>query len=60
VEQYIRRENIALYRRRLLETSDLAARKILLKLLADEEAKGDPLKSRSLSGWLNSELCAPK
>ena len=60
MEQYIHRENIALFKRRLLETSNIAARKILLKLLADEEAKGDPLKSRLLSGWLNRELCAPK
>ena len=40
VDQYVHRENIALYRRRLLETSDPAARKVLLRLLAEEEAKG--------------------
>ena len=47
MDQYIQRENIELYRKRLLETSDLAARKVLLKLLAEEEAKGDPLVSSS-------------
>ena len=46
MDQYIQRENIALFRKRLLETNDLAARRILLKLLAEEEAKGDPFKSR--------------
>jgi hypothetical protein len=43
VDQYVHRENIKLYRKRLSETSDLAARKILLRLLAEEVAKGDPL-----------------
>jgi hypothetical protein len=38
-DQYIQRENIALFRKRLLETSDLAARRVLLTLLAEEEAK---------------------
>lgn len=51
MDQYIHRENIKLYRKRLLETSDLAARTILLKLLAEEVAKGDPLESRWTSGW---------
>jgi hypothetical protein len=59
-DQYIQRENIALFRKRLLETSDHAARQVLLKLLAEEEAKGDPLKSRWASGWLKSELQSPK
>jgi hypothetical protein len=42
VDQYIHRENIALFRKRLSETNDLAARRVLLKLLAEEEAKGNP------------------
>lgn len=59
MEQYIQRANIALYRKRLLETDDVAARRILLKLLAAEEAKGDPLKSLWTSRWLQSELKSP-
>jgi hypothetical protein len=39
MEKFIHRENIRLYRRRLAETSDAEKRQILLKLLADEEAK---------------------
>ena len=60
VDQYIHRENIALYRIRLLETSDAAARKVLLRLLAEEETKGDPLKSGSAWGWLLSDLRPPR
>jgi hypothetical protein len=39
VEEYIHRENLALYRKRLAETHDDATRQVLLKLLAEEEAK---------------------
>lgn len=60
MDQYIHRENIKLYRKRLLETSDRAARAILLKLLAEEVAKGDPIVSRWTSGWPKSELQPPK
>ena len=39
MEKYIHRENLALLRKRLAETRDEARRKVLLKLLAEEEAK---------------------
>jgi hypothetical protein len=39
MEKFIHRENIRLYRKLLAETSDAEKRQILLKLLADEEAK---------------------
>jgi hypothetical protein len=39
MENYIRRENVALFKRRLTEALDDAHRKIILKLIADEEAK---------------------
>jgi hypothetical protein len=39
MERFIRRENLALFRRCLAEAPDDAARQILLKLLAEEEAK---------------------
>ncbi len=60
MDQYIQRENIALYQKCLAETNDAVARKVLLKLLAEERAKGDPLNSRWTSGWLTSELQPPK
>ncbi len=40
MEKFIRRENLALLRKRLAETNDEAQRKVILKLLAEEEAKG--------------------
>jgi len=39
MEDYIHRENMALLRRRLSETSGESQRHVLLKLLAEEEAK---------------------
>ena len=42
MEKFIHRENLALLRKRLAETEDDAQRKIILKLLAEEEANGAP------------------
>ena len=39
MEKFVHRENIKLYRRLLAETADEQKRQMLLKLLADEEAK---------------------
>ena len=39
MEKYIHRGNLALLRKRLAETQDDATRMVLLKLLAEEEAK---------------------
>lgn len=39
-QQYIHRENLSLLRKRLSEAHDDATHKVLLKLLAEEEAKG--------------------
>jgi hypothetical protein len=60
VDQYIQQENITLFRKRLSETSGTAERKVILRLLAAEQAKGDPFDSRWTSGWLESELQPPK
>lgn len=43
MDRYIRKENLALLSKRLAETQDEAQRKVILKLLADEEAKGAPV-----------------
>ena len=39
MEEFIHRENLALFRKRLAEQHSEAARGVLLKLLADEQAK---------------------
>ena len=51
MEKFIHRENLALFKKRLAEPHSDAEREVLLKLLADEEAKKPPptngiLKSR--------------
>jgi hypothetical protein len=50
MESFIHTENIRLYRKLLAETSDPDKRQIVLKLLADEEAKDgiDPGNSQSI------------
>jgi len=43
-EKYVHRENLALFKKRLAEAHSDAERQVLLKLLADEEAKEPPRK----------------
>jgi hypothetical protein len=43
VEEFIHRENLIIFKRRLAEAKNDAQRQMLLKLLAEEEAKGGPL-----------------
>ena len=45
MEKYIHRENLALFKKRLAESRSDAEREVLLKLLADEEAKEPPPKN---------------
>jgi hypothetical protein len=49
MDKFIHRENLALFRKRLAEAPDDATREILLKLLAEEEARGPPSGSRTKS-----------
>ena len=42
MEKYIHRENLALFKKRLAVSHNDAEREVILKLLADEEAK-EPL-----------------
>ena len=42
MQEFIRRQNIEHYRKRLVETEDEAERAMLWKLLAEEEAKEPP------------------
>ena len=44
-EHFIQRENIAIFKRRLAETKDASIRGVLLKLLAEEQAKDVTPKS---------------
>jgi hypothetical protein len=39
MQNFVHRENLKLYRKLLTETTDEEKRRVLLKLLADEEAK---------------------
>jgi hypothetical protein len=43
MDRFIRRENLALFRKRLAEATTEEQRKVILKLLAEEEAKGGVL-----------------
>ena len=44
MEKFIHRENLALFRKRLAEPCDDLQRQVLLKLLAEEEAKALPVE----------------
>jgi hypothetical protein len=45
MEKYIHRENLTLFKKRLAESHGDAEREVLLKLLAEEEAKEPPPKN---------------
>jgi hypothetical protein len=47
MEKFIHRENLALFRKRLAEPHSDAERQVLLKLLADEEAREPPPKKEN-------------
>ena len=47
MEKFIHRENVALYKKHLTEPHTDVERKVLLRLLSDEEAKGAPLSRKS-------------
>ena len=44
MEEFIHRENLALFKKRLAEPCDDTQRQLLLKLLAEEEAREFPSK----------------
>ncbi len=46
MQRYVHNENILLYRKLLAQTTDEEKRKVVLKLLADEEAKEMPSPSQ--------------
>ena len=46
MEKFIQRENVTLYKKRLAEPHTDAEHRIILKLLADEEAKDAPLSQK--------------
>jgi hypothetical protein len=48
MEEFIRQQNLALFKKRLAELHTDAEQEILIKLLADEEAKGPPPKIENL------------
>ena len=48
MERFIHQQNLLLYRKLLSETTDEEKRQTLFKLLADEKAKDNHLRKRSL------------
>jgi len=55
MEKFIHSENIRLYRKLLAEATDPGKRQMLLKLLADEEAKDKPSPQGNPSGDRHSQ-----
>jgi hypothetical protein len=49
MDKFIHRENLALFRKRLAEAPDDATRQILLRLLAEEEAKEPSSRAKAKS-----------
>ena len=49
MDRYIRQENLALLSKRLPETQDEAQRKVMPKLLAEEEAKGAAVPPKGMN-----------
>jgi hypothetical protein len=47
MERFIHRENLTLLRRKLAEAQDEVQRKVILKLLAEEEVKGAAVPPKS-------------
>jgi hypothetical protein len=45
MDQYIHRENLTLFKKRLAEAHTDAEREVILRLLADEETKGSAQKN---------------
>ena len=43
MEDFVHRENLIIFKRRLADAKSDIQRQLLLKLLAEEEAKGSPL-----------------
>jgi hypothetical protein len=56
MEKYVHRENLALFKKRLADPHSDPEREVLLKLLADEEAKESPPKN----GILTSRADLPR
>ena len=46
--EFVRRQNIAEFRKLLATTTDECQRRVLLRLLAEEEAKAPPVIKREL------------
>jgi hypothetical protein len=57
MKKFIHEENLKLFRERLAETTDPEKRRVLLKLLAEEDASDvRPSQGRSLSGKPHAHL----
>lgn len=52
MEEFIHKENLALFKKRLAEAHDDAEREVLLKLLADEKAKEATAKGNAQAAMI--------
>jgi hypothetical protein len=60
VEDFVHRENLIIFKRRLADTKNDVQRQLLLKLLAEEEAKGGSLAPDAASRQARYDLPPPK
>ena len=56
MEEFIHRENLIIFKRRLAEAKNDAQRQMLLKLLAEEEAKGGRSQPGARHDRIKSDL----
>jgi hypothetical protein len=60
VEDFVHRENLIIFKRRLADAKSDVHRQLLLKLLAEEEAKGGPPPADAALRQARYDLPPPK
>ena len=60
MEDFVHRENLIIFKRRLVDAKTDVHRQLLLKLLAEEESKGGPITADAPSRQADYGLSPPK
>ena len=60
MEDFVHRENLIIFKRRLADAKSDVHRQLLLKLLAEEESKGGPLPAGAALRQARYDLLQPK
>jgi hypothetical protein len=60
VEDFVHRENLIIFKRRLADAKNDVQRQLLSKLLAEEESKGGPLPAGTALRQARYDLPPPK